>query len=154
VDYDYGVFHAGWRTRKETIVQTEENGLNITNVCYQCHSLNELCPDCQEERDVRDITAAHQLVDEGSDYIVFGYGANSRTVANAGTVGEHNPLSIIRDLPSGHDWTERDEFLEPVSLLVDRLYDLETSLLITPGESICESCHLVFNRYAPCPNCK
>jgi len=135
-------------------MQTEENGLTVSTMCYECVSLTELCPNCQDERDTKDIIAAHQLVDEGSDYIVFGYGKNSRTVANPGTVGEYNPLSIIRDLPSNHDWTERDdEFMEPVSMLVDRLYDLETSLLITPGETICQACHLVYNKYAPCPNC-
>ena len=142
---------------------TEDNGVTISQMCYQCHALSDLCPDCLEEQDSRDIEIAHRLVEEGGDYVVRqvlvrdipsgGYKLNPRTIASAGSLGEKNPPSLIQDYPSGHDWTERDEFLEPVSMLVDRLYDLETSLIITGAETICESCHLVYNKYAPCPNC-
>ena len=129
---------------------TEETGITITNTCYQCYALNELCPDCQDIRDSRDTEIAHQIVEEGGDYIII----NKRQVASAGSVGELRPASLIANYPSGHDWTDREgELKEPVAMLVDRLYDLETSLLITPSETICESCHLVYNKYAPCPNC-
>lgn len=128
---------------------TEDNGVTITQMCYQCHALNDLCPDCLEDKDSRDTEIAHRIVEEGGDYVVI----NKRTIATAGSLGERNPGTSIQEYPSGHDWTERDEYLEPVSMLIDRLYDLETSLIITGGETICESCHLVYNRYAPCPNC-
>ena len=120
---------------------TEETGISITNNCYKCQVLAEtwdvtMCPECEEDKDTRDIGIAHQLVDEG----------------NASRY-EWKQMLIIEH-PSGHDWTDREgELKEPVTMLIDRLYDLETSLLITPGETICESCHLVYNKYAPCPNC-
>jgi RNA polymerase subunit RPABC4/transcription elongation factor Spt4 len=117
-------------------MNTEETGVIISAMCYNCVRLTEVCPDCVDQKDTQDIAIAHQLVDEG----------------NAARYNWNQML--ISDLPSGHDWTERDgEFKESVSMLIDRLYDLETSLTITSGETICQDCHLVYNKYAPCPNC-
>jgi hypothetical protein len=133
---------------------TESNGISITQMCYQCQALTELCPDCQELRDSRDVTIAHQIVDEGNLQYKFVW-------------------SIITDEPSGHDWISsqvvtreyvddetgelvkviRDEFTEPISQLADRIYDLDTSLIITPAETICQACHLVYNKATHCPNC-
>ena len=116
-------------------MNTESNGISIQTMCYQCQALNELCPDCQELRDSRDAEIAHQIVDEGNLQYKFVW-------------------SIIQDDPSGHDWTDRDdEFLPPIAMLADRLYDLESSVIITPAEVICQDCHLVYNKYAKCPNC-
>jgi hypothetical protein len=133
---------------------TESNGISITQMCYQCQALTELCPDCQELRDSRDITIAHQIVDDGNLQYKFVW-------------------SIITDEPSGHDWISsqvvtreyvddetgelvkviRNEFTEPISQLADRIYDLDTSLIITPAETICQACHLVYNKATHCPNC-
>lgn len=133
---------------------TESNGISITNMCYQCQALTELCPDCQELRDSRDITIAHQIVDDGNLQYKFVW-------------------SISNDEPSGHDWISsqvvtreyvddetgelvkviRDEFTEPISQLADRIYDLDTSIIITPAETICQACHLVYNKATHCPNC-
>lgn len=138
--------------RKE--VMTESQGITIQTMCYQCQALTELCPDCQEHRDARDTFIAHQIVDESSDYYYRGYGKNKVAIANGGSVSEFRALSVVRDLPSGHDWTDReDEFLPPISLLTDRLYDLETSVTLTPAEVICQSCYLAHNRHSVCPNC-
>lgn len=167
----------------------ESLGISVTNMCYQCYALNELCPDCLEAKEIRDIQNAHQIVDEHSDYYFRGYGANKTAVASAGSLGEPSPLSSLRDETSGHDWVgsviklsnrtkrykigasmtdttireylvieeidgdHRDEFLEPIANLTDRFMDLETSLTITHGETICTSCHLVCNKHAVCPNC-
>lgn len=133
---------------------TESLGISIQSMCYQCQALNELCPECQDIKDTRDTVLAHQIVDESDDYINLGYGARKRQVANGGAITEgYRALSVIRDLPSGHDWTERDEFLPQIAMLVDRLYDLETSLHLTPAEVICQDCHLVYNKWSNCPNC-
>lgn len=138
--------------RKE--VMSESNGISIQTMCYQCQALTELCPDCQEQKDNNDIYLAHQIVDESQDYYYKGFGTNKVAIANGGAVSEYNPMSVIRDLPSGHDWTDREgEFLEPIAMLVDRLYDLETSLHLTPAEVICQDCHLVYNKWSNCPNC-
>jgi hypothetical protein len=62
--------------------------------------------------------------------------------------------SLHQEYPSGHDWTDReDEFLEPIAVLADRLYDLESSVTITSAEVICQACHLTHNKYSVCPNC-
>lgn len=114
---------------------SEPLGISIQNMCYQCQALTELCPDCLEQKDARDAEVAHQIVDEGNLQYKFIW-------------------SIHRDPPSGHDWTDRDdEFLPPVTMLADRLYDLETSITITPAEVLCQACHLVYNKWSICPNC-
>ena len=125
------------------------------SACVACVGLTELCPACQDLRDTRDAEIAHQIVDESQDFYYRGYGENKRAVANGGAVSEYNPMSVIRDLPSGHDWTDREgEFLEPIVQLADRLYDLESSVTISPAEVICQDCHLVYNKWSNCPNCK
>ena len=142
-------------------MNTESNGISIQNMCYGCQALEELCPDCQEQRDTYDTITAHQIVDESDDYYISTFSGTvlkavpNRTVANGGAITEgYRVLSVIRDLPSGHDWTNReDEFTEPIAMLVDRLYDLESSVTITPAEVICQACHLVFNKWSICPNC-
>lgn len=82
----------------------EALGISVTNMCYQCYALNELCPDCLEAKEIRDIQNAHQIVDEHSDYYFRGYGKNKTAVASAGSLGEPSPLSSLRDETSGHDW--------------------------------------------------
>ena len=129
-------------------------GISIQTMCYQCQALTELCPDCQEQRDANDTYIAHQIVDESQDFYYRGYGDKKVAVANGGSVSEYNPMSVIRDLISGHDWTDRDgELLEPTAQLIDRLYDLETSITITANETVCQDCHYLHNRAIKCPNC-
>jgi hypothetical protein len=96
---------------------------------------------------------AHQIVDESEDYYYRGYGDKKVAIANGGAVSELNPMSIIRDMVSGHEWTEREgECLEPTSLLIDRLYDLETSVTVTRNETVCPDCHYLHNKATACPN--
>ena len=125
------------------------------SACLACVGLTELCPACQDLRDTRDAEIAHQIVDESQDFYYRGYGKNKRAVANGGAITEgYRVLSVIRDLPSGHDWTDREgEFLPPIAQLADRLYDLETSVTMTSNEVICSDCHLAHNKHAVCPNC-
>ena len=117
--------------------------------CVACVGLSELCPACQDLRDTRDIENAHRLVEDSEDYIVI----NKRPIASAGSLSERNPDSLINPYPSGHDWTERDEYLEPIAMLVDRLFDLETSITVTSNERVCDTCHYIYNKWLPCPNC-
>jgi len=56
---------------------------------------------------------------------------------------------VVEDI----DGDYRHEFLDPITNLTDRFMDLETSLIITGGETICPDCHLVCNKHAVCPNC-
>jgi hypothetical protein len=122
--------------------------------CLACVGLTELCPACQDLRDTRDAEIAHQIVDESQDFYYRGYGDKKVAVANGGAVSEYNPMSVIRDLISGHDWTDREgELLEPTCKLEDRFYDLETSVTMTAAEIICQDCHLSHNKHAKCPNC-
>jgi len=157
---------------------SEALGISVQSMCYQCQALVELCPDCQELRDSRDIYQAHQIVDESEDYYVSTFRGTvlravpDRTVANGGSVAEPRPLSVASDAESGHDWIgsvtklrrpavqmdgsvveERYEFLDPISLIADRLYDLETSLTVTANETVCDSCHYLHNSAIRCPNC-
>ena len=175
-------------------MNTESQGITVSNMCYQCYCLNELCPDCQENRDIQDIQNAHLIVDESSDYYVSTFRGTvlkavpNRAVANGGSIAEPRPLSVTRDAESGHDWIgsvikisdrtkrykiraemtdtsireyivvedfedERSEFLDPISLIADRIYDLETSLTVTGNETVCQDCHYLHNKAIACPNC-
>lgn len=147
-------------------MNNESNGISIQTMCYQCQALSELCPDCQEQRDARDAEIAHQLVDEGNlqykrvwsqtesditghDWIGSITRISERT-RRIRVVGEwDNEQVVVEEIEGDY----RSEFLDPIAVLTDRMYDLETSVLITPAEVICQDCHLVINKYAKCPNC-
>lgn len=117
------------------MMNTESNGISIQTMCYQCQALTELCPDCQELKDSRDIDIAHQIVDEGNLQYKYVWSIQSEPV-------------------SGHDWTDReDEFLPAIAMLTDRIYDLETSVTVTANETVCQDCHYLHNKAIACPNC-
>ena len=120
----------------------ESNGITVSNQCFQCHSLNELCPDCQDERDTRDTVLAHQMVDEGNAS-VYRWQVSSLDVE-----------------PSQHEWIGsvvrtrkgiRDEFLEPTTLISDRIF--EPNLELADDERVCVWCHLVTLSQTKCVNC-
>lgn len=145
---------------------SEAIGISITNMCYQCQALTELCPDCQELKDSRDIVVAHQIVDEGnlqykhiwsqaeSDVTGHDWIGSVTKISNRTTkvkvTGEWNDEKVIvEDI----DGDYRNEFLDPISVLTDRIFDLETSLIVTDNEVICPSCHLTHNKAIDCPVC-
>lgn len=65
-------------------------------------------------------------------------------------IGEWNNEQVVVEEIDG-DY--RSEFLDPIAVLTDRLYDLETSVTLSPAEVICQDCHLVYNKWSVCPNC-
>jgi hypothetical protein len=132
---------------------TESNGISITNMCYQCQALTELCPDCLELKDSRDIDIAHQIVDDGNLQYKFVWSQTTPEVSGHDWVGAITRLPKPAVLPDGTLIWERYEFTEAVSSIADRLYDIETSLTVTANETICETCHLVYNKATHCPNC-
>lgn len=148
------------------------------DACITCVGLTELCPACQDLRDVRDVENAHQIVDETDAYYVRTFRGTvlravpDAQVASGGSIAEPRPLSVTRDAESGHDWVgavtklirpaiqidgsiveDRYEFTDPISLIADRLFDLETSLTVTANETICQDCHYLYNKAIACPNC-
>ena len=124
----------------------ESLGITITNTCYKCQAVDELCTDCQDLRDSRDIYVAHQIVDEGNLQYKNIWSNGDATVSGHDWVG-----AVVRLL----DGTERNEFLEPVTNLVDRLpNDLETSMTVLDYEVLCLSCHLYHHEsLSECPIC-
>ena len=137
--------------RKE--VMTESVGISIQTMCYQCQALTELCPDCQEQRDARDAEVAHQIVDDGNLQYKRVWSQTESDITGHDWVGSVTRLSRPAILGDGKVVDERYEFLDPISIIADRIYDLETSLTTTSAEVICQDCHLVYNKYAKCPNC-
>jgi len=110
----------------------------------------ELCVDCQDLRDSRATNIAHDIVDEGS-------------------IQYRNQMLLITE-PSAHDWVSpttrvepyfvyatqtwedtREEFLEPITNLSDRFFELVVDL--GPHETVCQDCHMVCNKHAVCPSC-
>lgn len=130
--------------------------LTVSNPCYQCMIQMELCVDCQDLRETRATIFAHDLVDESSD--IYRYAPM------------YTSLTKIEPDPSGHDWVgattrvepyfvyatqtwedTREEFLEPVTNLSDRFFELIVDL--GPHETVCTECHMVCNKHAVCPSC-
>jgi hypothetical protein len=130
------------------------NGISIQNMCYQCQALNDLCPDCMELKDSRDIYVAHQLVDEGNLQYQHIWSNGDTAVSGHDWVGSVTKLiKPVRDI-NGDLIEERYEFLPPITNLTDRFMDLETSMTVLDSEVICQSCHLLYNKYqADCPVC-
>jgi hypothetical protein len=118
--------------------------LTVSNPCYQCMIQMELCMDCQDLRDSRATNIAHDMVDEGN----LIYPAQWHGITE----------------PSGHEWVspttlgtwydpkaEREEFVEPITNLSDRFFELVVDL--GPHETVCQDCHMVCNKHAVCPSC-
>jgi len=124
---------------------SESLGISVTNACYHCYILNEVCMECEDTRTARDSNIAHAIVDEGN-------------------LQYRKQLSYNLPESSGHDWVspttlgtwydpeaEREEFLEPITVITDRLFDLSFDM---PANSvICQDCHYTYNKHTQCPNC-
>ena len=111
-------------------------GISVERQCVDC-TADVLCTACVETKESRDSFIAHQIVDEGNDVYLY--------------QGLYQPMLKVEEMPSGHDWTERDEMLEPTSLISDRFFD--TDLDIHSFEKVCSTCHLVVNQEVGCTAC-
>jgi hypothetical protein len=121
---------------------TQDN-LSVTNGCYTCMLAQQTCEPCADEQDARLTDRAWEIVDDGNDIYRW-------------------TLTRKSDDPSGHDWVSprterndgsiRDEFLEPISLLSDRFFDLDIEVPV--GSAVCADCHYVCASNMPCPNCE
>jgi len=131
----------------------ESLGISVQNTCYMCQALDELCFLCQEAKEARDAEIAHQIVDEGNLQYKRIWAPGEPDTTGHDWVGSVTKLRRPAILADGSKVEERYEFLDPISLIADRLYDLETSITLTPAEVICQDCHLVFNKWSICPNC-
>ncbi len=130
---------------------SEQIGISVTNACYHCYILNEVCMECEDTRTARDSNIAHAIVDEGN-------------------LQYSKQLSYNLPESSGHDWVSpttrvepyfvyatqtwedtREEFLDPITVITDRLFDLSFDM---PANSvICQDCHYTYNKHTQCPNC-
>ena len=115
-------------------------GISITSQCFDCMQLDDVCDNCLELREARDSAVAHQLVDEGN-------------------MQYKTPLSWLTEMPSGHDWTDRDgEFKHSTVTLQDggvyeELWELDDERQ-RARETQCPWCNLltpkVFNQCQDC----
>ena len=148
----------------------ESLGISVTNACAQCQAVDELCNDCQDLKDSRDIYVAHQIVDEGNLHYKHIWSNGDSTVSGHDWVGAVIKLSNrTKRYKVGASMTEdtireyliieeiedtRKEFLDPITNLTDRFMDLETSMTVLDSEVVCQSCHLLYNKHqANCPVC-
>jgi len=107
-----------------------------------------------ELKDSRDIYVAHQIVDEGNLHYKHIWSNGDSTVSGHDWIGSVTKLTKpVRDI-NGDLIEERYEFLPPITNLTDRFMDLETSMTVLDSEVVCQSCHLLYNKYqADCPVC-
>ena len=121
---------------------TQDN-LSVTNGCYTCMLAQQTCEPCADEQDARLTDRAWEIVDDGNDVYRW-------------------TLTRKSDDPSGHDWISattmrndgsvREEFLEPISLLSDRFFDMNVEVPV--GSTVCADCHYVCSTAIACPNCE
>jgi len=142
--YPFGTceWFAGRRKDKAMSELETAVGISITNQCHNCLMLDEVCPECEDLRQANDATIAHQIVDEGN-------------------LQYHRVPAVLQDEPSGHDWITsttrtrdgkvRNEFMEPTTWLIDRLFDINVEM--PPNSVVCNECHYTFNQATICPNC-
>lgn len=90
-----------YKDKDKTMTEYTTQGISVTTQCYDCMQLDDVCDNCLELREARDSAVAHQLVDEGN-------------------LQYSSPWSWLKDMPSGHDWTNRDgEYKLPIVQLQD-----------------------------------
>ena len=135
---------------------SEQIGISVTNACYHCYMLNEVCMDCEDRRQANDAIFAHELVDDGNDIYRYAPMYTSMTKIEAETSGHEWVGSTTRVEPyfvyATQTWEDtREEFLEPITVITDRLFDLSFDM---PANSvICQDCHYTYNKHTKCPNC-
>jgi len=118
----------------------QSNGISVTNQCYNCMQLDTLCVDCQDLADARSAEIAHAIVDEGN-------------------LQYSSPWSWLKDMPSGHDWTNRDdEFKMPIVMLqdggvLDTTWELD-DYMQSQRETQCPWCNLLTPKaFNDCQDC-
>jgi hypothetical protein len=140
--------------REETM--SESQGITITNACYACYILNELCMDCEDNRLTREAIMAHEIVDDGSDIYRYAPMYTSLTKIDTPESGHEWVGSTTRVEPyfvwATQTWEDtREEFLPPITVITDRLFELNMEM--PPNSMVCQTCHYTCNKHAACPNC-
>jgi hypothetical protein len=132
---------------QEIVIQEQ---LSLSNDCYHCMQLNELCQDCLDSKEARDADIAWEIVDEGNESYVK---IPSKKVIEPSAHEWISNEIITRINPKTGEKTFRTELFEASAMLIDRIYDLDESLTVSKYETVCDSCHYIFNKHAVCPNC-
>ena len=134
-----------------------ENGITIQTMSCDCdyssEVLDELCPDCQDQKETRGAEIAYQIVDEGNLQYKHIWSQTELDVSGHDWIGSVTKLQRPAIQIDGSVVEERYEFLDAISVITDRLFDLETSLTVTANETVCQDCHYLHNSAIACPNC-
>lgn len=130
---------------------SEQQGITITNACYACYLLDDICMECEDTRQARDSNIAHAIVDEGnlqySKQLSYNLPENSGHEW-VGSTTRVKPYFVY----ATQTWEDtREEFLDPISVITDRLFDLNMEM--PPNSMVCQTCHYTCNKHAACPNC-
>lgn len=130
---------------------SEQQGITITNACYACYILDDICMECEDTRQARDSDIAHAIVDEGNLQYPRPLSYNLPAISGHEIVG-----STTRVEPyfvwATQTWEDtREEFLPPITVITDRLFDLNMDM--PPNSMVCQTCHYTCNMHAVCPNC-
>jgi len=125
------------------------NGINITNQCYDCLQMDALCDNCQDLADARVADLAHELVDEGNLQYKYQW------------------VYSIKQ-PSGHDWVSatqivgkdtdgffilRKEYFEGEIHARAESISFDDDTEIPNNQVVCNWCHLTTLAQVKCVNC-
>ena len=136
------------------------------NPASSLDSMEIFCVECSFEREGSYSEIIYRMIDDLDDYIINR--TTDRKINAGGSITERKPLSLIRDLPSGHDWISsevvmyidengnkkiRSEFAPQTVDMADRIFNIEESISLSKYERICSDCHIVCHKDVVCPNC-
>lgn len=131
------------------------------NPASSLDSMEIFCVECSFEREGSYSEIIYRMIDDLDDYIINR--TTDRKINAGGSITERKPLSLIRDLPSGHDWIAsetrypdgsiRAEFAPVTVDMADRIFNIEESITLGKYEHICPACHYVCHKEVACPNC-
>jgi len=124
------------------------NGINITNQCYDCLQMDALCDNCQDIADSRLTDKAHELVDEGNLQYRFQWSHTSE-FSGHDWIG-----SIVRVATDKYgDPIVRKEYYEGEIQARTESISFDDDTEIPNNQVVCNWCHLTTLTQVKCVNC-
>ena len=152
------------------IAATEQARQFSSSSCAECVGLTELCPACEDLRNINNAELAHEIVDEGNLIYPKVWSTNKGEPSQHDWVSPRTKLKVPVKLQDGSIVDERYEFLEELGYNIgDRLpsnmfptakgfipllapLEMFKYLALPKTDTICNVCHLQINKYVECPH--
>ena len=112
-----------------------QDNLSLMTDCSACIQADSKCLDCQDEFDSKQTVLAHEIVDEGNVQYPKQWMINSTEKQGGG----HDWISSLVRLKDG---SIREEYIEQMTHMEDRIFDENKDLDVPAHQVICPWCNL------------